>query len=421
MDYAKALEFLDLRRETLWNLGLERIRIVSERLGNPHRAFPCVHVAGTNGKGSFCALLASVLKEAGHKTGLYVSPHLCEVRERIQVDGGRISKEDFGRALAAVREAETEPATYFEALTAAAFLHFREAKSDVAVVESGLGGRLDATNVLERPLLSVVTSIGLDHQEHLGGTLAAIAGEKAGIFKRGSPCLIGEEALEPRAVLEARARELGCQFHGRQTRLEAVSTDWERGFQEVEGPFGRCRLGLLGSAALGNAGLVCDAAGLLRERGLDIPDEALRRGLERVRWPGRFQVVQAGGRPLVLDGAHNPAAMERFVSTWTSSPFSGRRSNFIIGMLADKDHESMVRLLAPHLREAIVVRPDSPRALEPESLAARLRAAGCPKVAIARSPAEALGAWLQSGAEAGAVCGSFYLVGGVLRALGRLP
>ncbi|MBI5245358.1 MAG: bifunctional folylpolyglutamate synthase/dihydrofolate synthase [Elusimicrobia bacterium] len=421
--YEQALEFLDLRRETVWDLGLGRIREIEERLGNPHRAVPCVHVAGTNGKGSFCALLASVLKEAGCRTGLYTSPHLCDVRERIQVDGVPVSEEDFGRAIAAVREAESEPATYFEALTAAAFRHFQLAGADIAVVEAGLGGRLDATNILEDPLLTVITSIGFDHAEHLGSTLSAIAAEKAGILKRG-PCLCADVPEEALAAIRGRAAQTGCELAAPAVRLKTIRSDWRRGRQEVDGPFGRAKLNLLGRAAAANAALAVDAAGILNSRGLSIRPEALRAGFEAAVWPGRFQVIDMGrfsressGRTLVLDGAHNPQALEAFLSTWSDSPFARSRAVFMVGMMKDKDHESMLRLLAPHARRVLAVRPESPRALAPAILADRLKSLGCEALGAAQSPQEALEAWLESGYPVGVACGSFYLVGGLLRAL----
>ena len=423
LSYREALEFLEARRETLWNLGLSRIQGIVERLGDPHRAYPCVHVAGTNGKGTFCALLSSVLREAGCRTGLYTSPHLCNVLERIQVDGAPISPQDFGRALAAVRAAETEPATYFEVLTAAAFHHFQQAGVDVAVVEVGLGGRLDATNVIDDPLLAVITSIGFDHTEHLGASLSAIAAEKAGILKNG-PCLCAEKAPEPLAAIRARAAQAGCEVISPAAELRSVSADWRGGRQTVEGPFGRCALNLLGAAAVRNAGLAVDAVEILRRAGLRIPPEALAAGFEKIVWPGRFQVVpmesvrpEFSGRTLILDGAHNPQALEAFLSTWSASPFSREQATFIIGMLKDKDYGTMLRLLATHARQALAARPDSPRALDPESLCAALKALGTDVLGIAQTAREALQSWLRRGSPIGVVCGSFYLVGGALRAL----
>jgi len=421
--YRQALEFLESRRETRWSLGLTRIRAIVERLGGPHRAYPCVHVAGTNGKGSFCALLASALRQAGLRTGLYTSPHLCEVTERIQVDGLPIAPADFGRAVAAVREAETEPATYFEAVTAAAFHHFREAGVEAALIETGLGGRLDATNVIEDPLLTVITSIGFDHMEHLGSTLASIAAEKAGILKRG-PCLCADVPEEASSSIRRRAAETGCEVVPAAAALKTLSVDWRGARQEVEAPFGQCVLNLLGAAAVRNAGLAVDAAEILRRAGLRIPADALAAGFERVAWPGRFQVIPMGrvrpefeGRTLILDGAHNPQALEAFLSTWSDSPYSRERATFIVGMLRDKDHESMTRLLAPHAREALAARPDSPRALDPKLLCRALQAQGAGMLGTAQTTRQALLTWLRRGSPVGVVCGSFYLVGGALRAL----
>lgn len=442
---AEALRFLDSRGETRWELGLDRIRGLLSRMGDPQRAYPSIHVAGTNGKGSFCALLSSVLREAGLHVGLYTSPHLLDIRERIAVDGKAVSVRDFASAVAAARDAEKDPATYFELLTAAAFQHFREAGVDVAVIETGLGGRLDATNALEAPLLTVITSIGFDHTAHLGKTLAVIAAEKAGILKPGVPCLCGERAQEPRSVIRRRAREVGARVIEAVSRLESVRPDWRGGEQRVVEGGGKGRgfvLPLLGSAALRNAALALDAVDVLRERGLSIPADAVERGLESARWPGRFQVVEmpalpvapAGhsshearargsvrgrGRVLVLDGAHNVPAMRAFLETWTSSPFSRNDALFLVGMLADKDVDGMLGLLAPLARRAVAVRADSPRALGCEELARRMESRGMEVVARAECARDAIKVWEADGARIAALCGSFYLVGDALKVLGK--
>ncbi|MEK9145665.1 MAG: cyanophycin synthetase, partial [Elusimicrobiota bacterium] len=330
----------------------------------------------------------------------------------------------------------------FELLTAAAFHHFRETGAEVAVVEVGLGGRLDATNTLASPLLTVITSIGLDHTAHLGKTLSAIADEKAGILKPGVPCLCGEDAPEPLSRIRRRAKEAGAPLTQARTRLEAVATDWSLGRQRVilgGGAQGRAVPGarpfssragggarefdlpLLGPAALRNAALVLDAVALLRERGLRIGPEAVARGFENARWPGRFQVVAEKGRTLVLDGAHNAPAMRAFLETWDSSPFESRPGAadalFIVGMLADKDVDGMLDLLASRARRAVAARAASPRALGSAELARRMEARGIEVVARAEDARGALKAWKADGARAAAVCGSFYLVGDALRVL----
>ncbi|MBI4052060.1 MAG: bifunctional folylpolyglutamate synthase/dihydrofolate synthase, partial [Elusimicrobia bacterium] len=212
MTYKEALEILEERQEEKWDLGLERVRACLARLGDPHRKVPAIHVAGTNGKGSVCALFDSVLRAAGYSVGLYTSPHLIGVTERIQVDGRSISELDFAEVLEDVLRVEREPLTYFELLTAAAFLYFWRQEVQVAVLEVGLGGRWDATNVIEKPLLSVITGVGLDHTDILGSTLGRIAEEKAGILKPDVVCVCGETKKEPLSVIENRAVSVGTRL-----------------------------------------------------------------------------------------------------------------------------------------------------------------------------------------------------------------
>ncbi|HVE14297.1 MAG TPA: folylpolyglutamate synthase/dihydrofolate synthase family protein [Elusimicrobiota bacterium] len=405
--FERALRLLDERQETRWELGLGRIRGLLHRLGDPQDAVPAIHVAGTNGKGSFCALLASVLGEAGLKPGLYTSPHLSTPTERIVLDGEAVSPEAFGELLERVRRAEEEPATYFELLTAAAFVHFQESGARAAVLETGLGGRLDATNVVARPALTVITSIGLDHVQHLGPTVADIAREKAGILKAGVPVLLGPMPAEARAVIDARARELGCPVLPDAPALEPARSLWEEGRQIA----GKYEISLLGRAALANAGLVLAAVAELRRRGWTIPEEAVARGLRAARWPCRFEPVSRRGKTVILDGAHNEDAMKAFLETWKASPWS-RGGTLVFGVLADKDWKTLAALAASAGAPVVCVRPDSPRALAAETLAARLLELG----ASARV-APSLEAALDSCPASAAVCGSFYLAGAARRAL----
>lgn len=417
MDYPEALRFLDGRQETRWKLGLSRIEALLAALGDPQDGLPAVHVSGTNGKGSFCAMLAAALQGAGLKVGLYTSPHLSAPTERIKVDGKEVSRADFGRLIARVRSCEPEECTYFELVTAAALLHFRRQHVDAAVIEVGLGGRLDATNVLKEPLLTVVTSIGFDHTQHLGNTLEAIAAEKAGILKPGAPFLCGEEDPLPRGVLAARARAVGAKLRSAPAALRRLSEDWERGSQTAETPGGTLlTVPLLGDAALRNAALVLSALDGLRARGLALPEVAALAGLAAARWPARFQVEPGpGGKRLVVDGAHNEAAMEAFAATWRRSPYSKRGPLIVMGVLADKDWERLARLAAPLAARFVATQPPSPRALPAEELAEALRRAGARDVRAVPDAEAALSAWRSDPAPHGAVIGSFYLAGLALR------
>ncbi|HBL15249.1 MAG: hypothetical protein A2X36_03240 [Elusimicrobia bacterium GWA2_69_24] len=422
MNYEGALRLLEERQDVRWKTGLTRSSALLRGLGDPQDAVPCVHVAGTNGKGTVCALLANILGAAGLRVGLNTSPHLADPRERMLVGGRRISREDFGRMVGRARDAEEDEASWFELLTGAAFLHFRERKADIAVVEVGLGGRLDATNVIRAPLLTVITSISFDHTQQLGHTLAAIAAEKAGIVKPGVPCISGEDAPEALGAIRARCAEVGAPLITSRPVLRTVAERWEDGSQELECEDGRrLRLRLMGAAAATNASIVLAAVSELRTRGLAIPDAAVARGFAELDWPCRFQVARESSRTVVLDGAHNVAAMESFTETWRRSPWSRQDPLFVLGMLKDKDAGAMARLLASQVRRAIVTQPPSPRALPAAELAGLLRDAGCAEVSVEPDPEAAWKAWKRSGAGVGVVCGSFYLAGQIWSRLRGVP
>jgi dihydrofolate synthase/folylpolyglutamate synthase len=413
MTYRQALSLLGERQEVRWKLGLSRIRGLLRGLGDPQDAVPAIHVAGTNGKGGLCAMLESILRTAGYRVGLYTSPHLVRPTERIRLGGSEIGPRDFGRMIGAARDAETGTASFFELLTAAAFLHFRERGADIAVIETGLGGRLDATNVLRKPLLTAIPSIGFDHTQWLGQTLAAIALEKSGILKPGSPCLCGELPPEAAAVVRRRGRTVGCPVEFVRRSLRSVRSIWGEGRQELaDGDGGLWSVPLLGDGAVLNASIARRAAEHLR-----VPGEAVRRGLSDFRWPGRFQVVRTGSRTLVLDGAHNAPAMEAFTSTWRRSPWGGRDAVFMVGCLKDKDRGALVRILSRVARKVILAKPDSPRALDPAALVPLFEGAGVRVLAVEPSAERALRAWRRTGSPVGAVCGSLYLVGDALRSL----
>lgn len=423
MIYAEALRFLDGRQETRWKLGLSRIESLVGALGNPQDAFPAVHVAGTNGKGSFSALLASVLQAAGLKIGLFTSPHLVSPRERIRINGYPVSETDFAALIDRVRSVETEESSYFELLTAAAFEHFKNSQVDAAVVEVGLGGRLDATNVLSRPELSVITSIAMDHAQHLGDSLEKIAQEKAGILKKDVPCLVGDMVSSAWNAISARGSHCAAVLQRAHTRPEVESIFWDEGAQDISVGGIERRLGLIGEAAAKNAGLVLDALDMLRaqSRIVNISEEAVIKGFQSVSWPGRFQVVSQGSnRRIVLDGAHNPAAMDAFVHTWKKCPWR-EDALMVFGVLADKDGRDMVKTLAPHVKDVIASVPDSRRALSSAETARLFNEAGCSSLKTVDRPQEALEFWKTSKYSTCVVLGSFYLVGSALKTLEKVP
>jgi dihydrofolate synthase/folylpolyglutamate synthase len=337
-------------------LGLERIRRVLEALGNPQRACRVVHVAGTNGKGSTCAMIEAGLRAAGIRTGLFTSPHLIEPTERIQIDGIPVSPEEFQRAFSVVHQTaesldlDCHP-TYFETVTAMGFWLFRERKVETAVVEVGLGGRLDATNVVE-PALTVITPIDFDHEMYLGHTLEAIAGEKAGILKAGVPAIFGRQRPEAARVLEARAAELHVDvrhledFTVRHLEMDARGSR----FSGIVCP-------LAGEHQVDNA---ITAALALETLGVD------PRGIRETRWPGRLEHV-APNPDTILDGAHNPAGA-RAVARYLDRFYRDRKLHLIFGAMRDKSVEEIASILFPYANDLILTAPDNPRALRPEML-----------------------------------------------------
>lgn len=412
MIFADALAILEERQETKIVLGLGRVRAHLAELGNPHLAVPAIHVAGTNGKGSTCAILSSVLTAAGYSTGLYISPHLLSVRERISVNGRDISEAEFSklmvRALAADKKKRL---TYFELLTSIAFQHFAEAKCAVMVIETGLGGRLDATNVVPAPLAAVVTSIDYDHQAFLGDTLKSIAREKAGIFKAGRPAVRPDLPILRRAPLRGRPVIVSKPW-------KYMRTDWTRGCQVLRAPSGKSyTLSLLGSRQGWNAAL---AQAALDASGLVVSHDAWKRGLAKVSWRGRFEKIKFGDKTLIIDGGHNPEASRALAATWRSSPFVKKPARWILGIMKDKDIKGVLEPLAPFLSDVVVVRPPSPRALDPLDLSHYVRkAAPKARITIERDPSMAILAWKNDkSAPRVAVCaGSLYLAGAALKAV----
>lgn len=365
------------------DLRLDRMRELLRRLGNPQDRLRIVHVAGSKGKGSTSAMLAAILERAGHRTGLFTSPHLCRVEERFQVDGVPITADELANALLDVKAASKEgsgPAllpTFFEVATAVGFLHFFRRRTDVTVLEVGLGGRFDSTNVCS-PMLSIITSISFDHTRQLGNRLASIAGEKAGIVKRGRPVVSGATVPEAAEVIERICRErraplslLGRDFSftsqpgvvtsvlDRKLRVQMASP--ERAWPSME-------VGLLGEHQAANAAVAIRSVELLRQQGLHIPDASVQQGLAQVQWPARLEVVDR--RPLVvLDCAHNVASVQALVDTLAASFPPGRRL-LVLACSTDKDLPGMVRVLGPHFHHAFLTRFHSnPRSAPPEQLA----------------------------------------------------
>lgn len=385
---------------------LARVHELLRRLGDPHRAYPTIHIAGSKGKGSTTAMIASVLRAAGFKVGMYISPHLHTICERVQIDGASISREDFSALVweIAPHAEAVEGITWFEFTTALAFLHLARQQVDIAAIEVGLGGRLDATNVIV-PEVSVITSLSYEHTAWLGDTLAQIAREKGGIIKQGIPVVCAPQAEEALSVIQAICQE-------RSAPLVLVGRDWlfrpgaiYPDGQEFEArpmtstawapaDWLRLRIPLLGRHQVINATCALAAVSALPQERFHIPPEAVRQGLERVAWPGRIEVLSRS--PLVIaDGAHNDDSARRLRET-LEEWFPGRDWTLVIGMLADKDHAAFMRELAPLATHLIVTRSRHPRATDPAHLkeiacALGVRAEIAPNVGAALELALSLG------------------------------
>jgi dihydrofolate synthase/folylpolyglutamate synthase len=393
--------------------GLERIETLLDALGRPERAYTLVQVGGTNGKGSTAAMLAAILRADGRRVGLYTSPHLVSFRERIRVDGEAIAEDDVADGFDAIATLVARlDATMFEATTALALDHFARAAVDVAVLEVGLGGRLDATTVGE-PAVTAIARIDLDHQAVLGDTLAAIAAEKAAIIRSGVALAAAQEA-EARDVLVARAAGVGVPLllEGRDLSVRVAARGLDGQTIDCVGADWRLdalSLPLLGVFQPSNALLAVAAA-----RALGVRDAAVREGLSRARWPGRFEVRRAGDRLVVLDGAHN-AGGARALAASLAEWFGDTPVTLVFGAYRDKDAAAMLAALAPRVRRLILTASASPRAERPEALAAQAPA-GAPRAEIAGTPAEALAlAAREPRTPILCVAGSLSLVGDVIR------
>ncbi len=406
------LESLELRG---MKLGLSAIDALCERLGRPERRVPSVLVGGTNGKGSTAATLSAIAKASGLRAGLYTSPHLIHVTERIRVDEEDVSGEDLDRALAEVFAAADGqpriPATYFEAATAAAFLIFAERRLELAILEVGLGGRFDATNVAPA-VLSAVTSVGIDHTAELGPTLSHIAREKAGIFRAGRPALVRSPAEEAREILRAEARERGSVWHdaGTEISVRVRRVGVEGTCFDLTTPRRNACLTtpLPGSHQAWNAALAIRAAELLPQTPLT--PEAVEEGLAAVRWPGRLERFEIAGRTVLLDGCHNVEGAAALAVFLSDAGLEGR-CQLVFGAMADKDVEGIAGILFPGVARVILVALSSARAASARELAARVPPAPG-RVSAGGSVKEALETLLADGGrDPIIVAGSLYLVG----------
>ena len=401
-------------------LELETIRNILARLGHPEKKYACVHVAGTNGKGSTATYIASILQAAGFKTGIYTSPHLVTFNERICINGHMISDEDVVAAYDAVNAADTgdRQATFFEIATALAFFHFAEAQVDWAVIETGMGGRFDATNIIE-PAVSIITNLSIEHTQYLGTTIQALATEKGGIIKSGTPLVTSVHQPSGIRVLKQIAKEKNAPvYHYKQDFLVRKNpgrpTVTYRGLNlrvsDISPP-------LPGDHQKENLGMALAACELIFGQYKDtdsryhLTPDLVRQGLAAARWPGRLEVIQQN--PLViLDGAHNLKASQ-VLARYLSKTLSGRPLTLVIGILDDKPYEAMLKNLLPVAHRVIITRAKIERSLPTRVLAAAAKKIFTGPIQVIENVAEAVSFAISNSSEQDAVCiaGSLYVAG----------
>ena len=377
MNYTEALDYIHHINWRFCNPGLGRTQELCRKLGNPERELRFVHVAGTNGKGSFCAMLESILRAAGYKTGLYTSPFIRRFNERMQVNGTPIADEELAEITEYVKpfaDSMEQTPTEFELVTAIAFEYFRRNNCDIVVLETGLGGRLDSTNVISSPLLTVITGVAFDHTALLGNTMQAIAAEKAGIIKPEHPCLFGGENGSAYRTIRTIAHLKKAPvytvdrstLHVTSSTLEGTEFDYED-YQSLQIP-------LLGSYQPINASTVLTAVKLLQNAGWQISEDAIRKGLASVAWPARFELLSKD--PVILyDGGHNPqgiAAAVKSIRTY----FPEQTVNLLSGVMADKGYDEMIEKLKPVTNHVYTVCPNNTRALSAEAYAKEFQSHG---------------------------------------------
>lgn len=372
MTVATAVEFLLSLQHSGIKLGLETMRELCHRLGHPEKAFPSIHIAGTNGKGSTAALVEAALRACGYRTGLYTSPHLIRFSERVRVAGREISDAALAERVAELRpiieklQRQGRHPTFFEATTALAFSHFRTERTTIAVIETGMGGRLDSTNVIH-PAVTAITSIGYDHMEYLGPTLQAIAAEKAGILKRGVPAVLGTIPDPARAVILQRAHEVKARPV---ETAPAESPCWDAAQHRTVFTWrGQSwSIPLAGRHQATNAALALDILRTLAGIGWELPAASVRRGLEHAQWPARFEFL-SHCPAMVIDGGHNPDGIHRALETWQEC-HARPPGRILFGCMKDKDAASMLGPITATGAELWLLPVASPRGADPHDLAA---------------------------------------------------
>ena len=415
MTAQEAIDYIEQYTWSTTRLGLDRTRELLKKLGDPQKKLKFIHVAGSNGKGSTCAMLSAIARAAGYRTGLYTSPYIQDFCERMQVDGQNVPGEVLAKIterVKAIADAMEDHPSQFELVTAIALEYFYEAKCDIVVLEVGMGGALDSTNAIDAPEVAVITNIGLEHTEYLGDTLEVIAATKAGIIKPGCHAVCYDGAPEVTEVVKAVCAEkkvpLRCVDFA---RMEPVAETLAGQTFRWDGK--EKRVALLGPHQLHNTATVLETVEALRERGWAIPDAAVDAGLAAVQWPARLEVLRP--KPLfLLDGGHNPQCAEALAAA-VEKLLPGQKVVFLLGVLADKDYPQILDIVAPYAKKFICLTPFSDRALPARKLAEFLKARGLEASACGSDVARGIRAAEKAAGRRGAVVafGSLYLAGHV--------
>lgn len=431
MNYQESIEFLEKAESFGIKPGLERIEAVLKKLGNPETAYKIIHVTGTNGKGSVVAMIASVMENSGLKIGRFISPHLIDYTERIHVSGKDISREDFAKAATVVRKAAeeaaaegTEPLTEFELLTTMAFWYFKEAGVDYAVIEVGMGGLYDSTNVV-LPVVSVITNVAMDHEKYLGNTLQDIAHQKAGIIKTGIPVVTAAQHVALKQLKkDAHEKKSRIYFYGRDFEIDSRQK-WKTGQvvvvkrkdmpKELEKSL--LFVPFVGAHQAVNAAVATMALSIVMKQDDRINENDLREGLARARWIGRFEIHDIRGIPVVLDGAHNPAGAEALKEA-LEEQYPDKRRVIVFTSLQDKDTETVIQLLVRKDDLVFACEAPTPRTRKPEEIesmidAQKLKAPHKSEPSVKAALDDALDAAKEG--DMILVCGSLYILGDAIR------
>jgi len=416
------IEFLYKLTDFGIKLGLEKILFLLKKFGNPHLKYPSILIGGTNGKGSVAKTLSEILKSAGYKTGLYISPHLVDIKERISISGKKIEEEEFKEKIRDLKKILSKLPyhmypTFFEAITSIAFSYFAEKKIDILICEVGMGGRFDATNVLPS-FLEIITRIGIEHTKYLGKTYREIAREKAGIIKERSIVISSKQNIEAEEVIKNKVKEKKAEiyFYGKDFFSRRVQKGIEGqkfnfyGKEKIR----NIKIPLLGKYQIENVSLAIQSSLIMKENGFRIERKDIYEGVKRVEWPGRFQILKE--KPLIiLDGAHNPDGINSLLST-IKDIFPDKKFSFLVAILKDKDYLKMVRKISKFADEIIFAKLETERGIEPEKLSSILRENK--KIKIFSSVKESW-EYIEKTEKNWIICGSLYLAGEILSLKGE--